>query len=62
VKLRFLSVAFRDLGDIEKYIAERNPDAARAVVRRILQQINKLKVVPYLGRPGYSWFRDCHMW
>jgi len=52
VKLRFLSPALRDLDDIERYIAARNPDAARAVVRRILQQTQKLKTIPYLGRPG----------
>lgn len=52
MKIRFLSVVFRDLEAIEEYIARDNPAAARKVVHRIAQQIEKLEYIPYLGRPG----------
>ncbi len=52
MKVRFLSVAFRDMDAIEKYIAQDNPNAARKVIARIAQQIDKLKTIPYLGRQG----------
>ena len=52
MKIRFLSVAFRDLEAIEKYIARENPAAAQRVVGRIARQIDKLNHIPYLGRPG----------
>ncbi len=52
MRVRFLSAAFRDLGEIEEYIARDNPIAAQAVARRIAEQIDKLRAIPYLGRPG----------
>jgi toxin ParE1/3/4 len=52
VRLRFLSEASRDVGEIEEYIAAHNPDAARAVARRILEHIRRLRTFPFLGRPG----------
>ena len=52
MKIRFLSVVPRELEAIEKYIGRDNPAAARNVVRRIAQQIEKLEYIPYLGRPG----------
>lgn len=52
MRIRFLSIAFRDLDEIETYIARDNPAAARRVIERIARQIDKLKLIPYLGRPG----------
>lgn len=52
MKIRFLTVVLRDLEQIEAYIARANPVAARRVVQRIGQQIVKLELLPYLGRPG----------
>jgi toxin ParE1/3/4 len=50
VRIRFLSIAFRDLDEIKEYIGRDNPAAAQRVVERIATQIDKLKSIPYLGR------------
>ena len=44
--------ARRDLRDIRRYIAQDNPAAADATVRRILRAVENLEILPEIGRPG----------
>lgn len=41
-----------DLRDIFLYIADDNPEAARALLGRLRRRITDLKDAPHLGRPG----------
>lgn len=50
MKLRYSPRAKADIADIHAYIAERNPKAARSVVRRIRAVCNLLSRYPGLGR------------
>ncbi len=48
--IRFSPRAERDLDDIRKYIAERNPRAAERVRLRIGRTLGLLATFPHLGR------------
>jgi len=44
--------ALRDLEAIGDYIERENPAAAERTVTRILDQVDRLKQYPHIGRPG----------
>jgi toxin ParE1/3/4 len=48
----FYAAARQDLHDIATWIGRDNPEAARRVLRRILQTIESLQSLPRLSRPG----------
>ena len=50
MKLRYAPRAKADIADVYAYIAERNPKAATAVVRRIRATANLLARYPGIGR------------
>jgi len=52
MKLVFDDRAIGDLEDIYRWIAQENPEAARAVVDRIVASVELLASFPYMGRPG----------
>jgi plasmid stabilization system protein ParE len=52
MRLVFLEAAVLDLASIRNYIAEINPLAASDVARRLQQIIERLVLMPNLGRPG----------
>jgi toxin ParE1/3/4 len=52
VKLRIYRPARRDIENAYEYIAEDSPRAAQLVVERILDSIERLPDMPYIGRPG----------
>jgi addiction module RelE/StbE family toxin len=52
MRIVFSPQARADLRDIFLYIADDNPAAARAVLKRIRSRISDLQDSPYLGRPG----------
>ncbi len=52
MRIRWLSDSVDDLIEIQKYIANDNPHAARNVAERIKDSVNSLKEYPGIGRPG----------
>lgn len=45
--------ALGDLHDVHAYIAQDDPDAAKAVVERIISLVeSRLSATPHMGRPG----------
>ncbi|WP_421658900.1 type II toxin-antitoxin system RelE/ParE family toxin [Leptothermofonsia sp. ETS-13] len=48
----FLSLTVKDLVAIRAYIAEDDPEAAKAVASRLKQLIKRLSSMSNLGRPG----------
>jgi toxin ParE1/3/4 len=52
MKLRYTSRARRQLDHIYAYIHERNPAAAKRVIRRIRYSANLLRDFPLIGRHG----------
>jgi toxin ParE1/3/4 len=50
MKLRYAPRAKADIADVHAYIAERNPKAATAVVRRMRATANLLARYPGVGR------------
>ena len=44
--------ALRDLDDVTAYIAQDNPKAAEAVMRRIVETVSDLSFFPRIGREG----------
>ncbi|WP_040619649.1 type II toxin-antitoxin system RelE/ParE family toxin [Rhodovulum sp. PH10] len=52
--LRYRAEAVADLQKIRDYIAHDDPAAARSVVQRIEQSIDRLRTLPWSGRPGAS--------
>ena len=52
VQVKWLTKALRKLNDEAEFIAQDNLDAAQAVVQRIHDAVDNLKVNPGLGRPG----------
>jgi plasmid stabilization system protein ParE len=52
VKLRYTLRALRHLNSIADHIAERNPEAARAVGARIRETIDLLARFPKMGHDG----------
>jgi addiction module RelE/StbE family toxin len=52
MKIVFSPQARDDLREIFLYIASDNPDAARALLKRLRSRITDLKDTPHIGRPG----------
>jgi plasmid stabilization system protein ParE len=52
MKVLLSDKASRDLLRIYSYIAERNPTAAEALVRRIDEKFDQLSDLPFIGREG----------
>ncbi len=52
MKIVFSPQARDDLREIFLYIASDNPDAARALLKRLRSRIADLKDAPHIGRPG----------
>jgi len=52
MKLRWRLSAVSDLADIQDFISENDPEAARAVVDRVLRSVDRLASFPYSGRAG----------
>lgn len=50
--VRWTKRALRRLDQIGDYIAKDNPDAAAAVVTRIMAAVDALAIHPAMGRPG----------
>jgi len=45
-------IALEDLEQARRYVAEHNPRAADRLWRRILNSVERLAMLPGLGRPG----------
>ena len=54
VTLRYTQRARRQLGNIHRYIRERNPEAATRVIARVRRSANLLRDFPRLGRRGLA--------
>lgn len=52
MRVILLPEARRDLGAIQRYIAEENPPASERTGERIAQAIERLAKFPEMGRPG----------
>ena len=52
MRLRWLRRALQNLEEEARHIAADDPDAARAVVARVLEAVSLLASQPELGRPG----------
>jgi addiction module RelE/StbE family toxin len=48
----FTDEALADLSSIRAYLAERNPDAANRIGRRIVEATDSLDMHPNRGKPG----------
>jgi toxin ParE1/3/4 len=54
MKVRLSDKAGKDLLQIYSYIAERNPTAAEAFVRRIDEKFDQISYLPFIGRERSS--------
>ncbi|RKT43533.1 type II toxin-antitoxin system RelE/ParE family toxin [Thiocapsa rosea] len=52
MKIVFSPEARDDLREIFLYIASDNPDAARALLKRLRSRIRDLEDTPHIGKPG----------
>jgi plasmid stabilization system protein ParE len=52
MKVVYLKSALKDLAAIRAYIGREDAEAARRVVTRIEQCVERLASLPYSGRPG----------
>ncbi len=52
MRIVFSPQARDDLREIFLYIASDNPDAARALLKRLRRRITDLEDTPHIGRPG----------
>jgi toxin ParE1/3/4 len=52
MQVKWLTTALQNLDQEASYIGENDPEAARVVVKRILQAIDLLRDNPALGHPG----------
>ena len=52
MRLRWRHSAVSDLADIRDFISENDPEAARAVVGRVLRSADRLASFPNSGRTG----------
>ena len=52
MQIKWLNKAITNLDQEAEYIAQDNPEAARLVVKRIIDTINLLPDNPALGHPG----------
>ena len=52
MEVEWLAKALSNLDDEAEFVAKDNPVAARALVKRIHEAVDRLKSNPALGRPG----------
>lgn len=52
MKIQLAKSATEDLHDVEAYIKQDNPQAARQTIHRVLDAIQYLVEFPAMGRPG----------
>ena len=52
MKVRWRLSAVSDLADIRDFISEYDPEAAQAVVKRVLRSVDRLGSFPRSGRAG----------
>ncbi len=52
MKVAWSRRAVNHLTAVRDYIARENPEAARQIAARILENVDRLVEHPYLGRPG----------
>lgn len=52
MQIKWLKKALQNLDDEAEYIAQDDPEAARVVVRRIVETVGLLPEQPALGHPG----------
>lgn len=52
MQIKWLRKALKNLDDEAEYIAQKDPQAARLVVRRVVQAVSLLTNNPALGHPG----------
>ena len=52
MRLRWRLSAVSDLADIRDFISKNDPEAARAVVDRVLRSVERLESFPKSGRAG----------
>ena len=52
MKIRLAKLALQDLTSVKEYISKDKPDAALAVVKRILEAIENIALFPSMGRSG----------
>lgn len=52
MRIRWRLSAVSDLADIQDFISENDPEAARAVVSRVLRSVDRLEAFPKSGRTG----------
>ena len=52
MRVRWTRAAGNDLQEIARYIRQDNPEAARRVVRAILEGVTQLRTLPKIGRPA----------
>lgn len=52
VRVRWLRRALLDLDEVEAYIAQDNPQAARETVVNVIRAVSVLQEQPGIGRPG----------
>ena len=52
MQIKWLRKALKNLDDEAEYIAQEDPQAARLVVRRVVQTVSLLSDNPALGHPG----------
>lgn len=45
-------MGLRNLENVENYISQNNPEAARQVIVKIRSSVNQLAAYPYMGREG----------
>lgn len=52
MQVKWLQRALQNLDDEAAYIAQENPQAAKALVSHVINTVNQLSSVPNLGRAG----------
>ena len=54
MRIEWSEEAGRDMLELRRYIADRNPAAANATAVRIVDSIDRLAAFPASGRPGHN--------
>ena len=52
MKVRFTAEALNHIADIQRYIEDRSPQAAKRVAQRLYVAADRLQSFPRLGHPG----------
>ena len=50
--LKWTRRALRDVRHLHEYVSEANPDAARSMVARVGEAVDRLRQYPQQGKPG----------